>query len=154
MLLKLSYHLASVFGVGYLPKAPGTFGSLAGLLVWYFFPFWGWVPALFILGWAASWHILPYGNNKDPSFIVIDEVVGMMLTLAIIGGHQRSHLIIAFALFRFFDIVKPFPIGWLDHYFEGKGRLLASFGIMLDDVLAGIAAGVLGFFLLSYITLQ
>lgn len=153
MLLKLSRLFASVFGVGYLPKAPGTWGSVAGLLIWFFYPAFAMIPILFFLGYAATWCILPYNASKDPSFIVIDEVVGVMITLAIMGSVSLPSILIGFVLFRFFDILKPFPINWLDHYFETKGDALAAFGVMIDDVLAGVFAGILGYIALMIIKL-
>ena len=149
LLLKLSDLTASVFKVGYLPKAPGTWGSLVGLGLWYAYPAVLWIPILFVIGWGATWYILPSAPNKDPSFIVIDEVVGMMLTLMLMGRVDLKALGIGFILFRVFDIFKPFPIHWVDHYFEVKNSsALAAFGVMIDDIIAGIFAGILGSMLL------
>ena len=83
-------------------------------------------------------------DDKDPSFIVIDEVVGVMLTLIIMNAVGWRDVLVGFVLFRIYDILKPFPIGWLDQKLSERGNALASFGIMIDDILAGIMAGIAG----------
>ncbi len=132
------------FGTGWLPWAPGTWGSLAALpFAWLLLYYGG--PGLlaisafivFVLGCRLSEIALEETQTKDPGWIVVDEVVGVWLTLlavpfGLIGFAQ------AFILFRLFDIWKPWPIDWADRKLEG------GFGVMADDVLAAIyAAAVL-----------
>lgn len=133
---------ASGLGLGYLPKAPGTWGSLGALLVWWF-----WLADLSVLlqlavatvyffsGWWCSSWVTQRFQVEDASEIVADEVVGMWLALALLPQVWWLAAL-AFVLFRLFDIAKPGPIGWLDR--EVKGGL----GVMLDDVLAGIVTGI------------
>lgn len=133
---------ATVLGVGYLPIMPGTFGSLIALPLHHFLtllPLKPYALALFILGVVA---VLAAGSaekildRKDPSPVVIDEVLGMLITLA---GTPRTIpvYILGFFLFRLFDIWKPFPIGWIDRRVQG------GVGIVLDDLLAGLYANLL-----------
>ncbi len=133
---------ASGLGLGYLPKAPGTWGSLGALLVWW------WLladqpllmqlsicAAYFVSGWWCSSRIAKLFETDDAGEIVADEVVGMWLALALLP--QIWWLAgLAFVLFRWVDIAKPGPVGWLDR--EVKGGL----GVMLDDVLAGALVGI------------
>lgn len=134
--------LSTWFFVGHLPKAPGTFGSIAALpfawvLVWLGGPGLLLVAAalLFALGcWAVQIHMENSGVH-DPGFIVIDEVVGQWLTLLAAPLSPLAYLVGLIA-FRFFDILKPWPIGWLDRNFRH------AFGVMIDDVVAAIYAGM------------
>jgi phosphatidylglycerophosphatase A len=127
-------------GLGLMRPGPGTWGTIGGLPFGIFLLVFGGVPALvvaalavFALGYWASKHFEQMVREKDSSMIVIDEVAGLwiamipcVLTPASVG--------IAFVLFRFFDILKPWPISYLDKKFPGP------MGVMLDDVLAGIFA--------------
>jgi len=138
----LSRIIATFFGIGYLRPAPGTWGSLAalpiGVAVLIIF---GWQALLalslltFIIGVWASGHYAKTIDTKDPSEVVIDEVAGQWLALAFVAP-VLWEVIAAFALFRLFDIVKPWLIGRLE-------RLPGGLGIMSDDMLAGLVAGVL-----------
>lgn len=130
--------LSTWFGAGLLPKAPGTWGSLAALpFAWAITWAGGW-PALslatltvFIIGcWAADRTALSIGIS-DPGFIVIDEVAGQWLVLLATPPDLLRYLI-GFALFRLFDIAKPWPANWADR------RIKGGFGVMLDDVFAGL----------------
>ncbi len=130
--------LSTWFGVGLMPYAPGTWGSAAAIPFAYAFHLIGgpWL----VLGAAAAgfavgiWASDVYArrrNVKDPRQVVIDEVVGQWIVLAgapLVPGYYFA----AFALFRFFDIVKPWPASWADRDLAG------GLGIMLDDVIAGI----------------
>lgn len=143
---------ATVFYVGYLKPAPGTWGSLAALpLGWLIYQIGGvWlfllaIPAAYIKGHIATVIMTRGSDNHDPSEIVIDEVVGQWIALApvIIGAaHAGVSItalwpgwIVAFVLFRLFDITKPGPVGWAD-------RKDNATGVMLDDVIAGIMAAI------------
>jgi phosphatidylglycerophosphatase A len=128
------------FGSGWLPWAPGTWGSLAALPVaWLILTYGG--PgslalaslALFGAGWWAANIVARDAREKDPRWIVVDEVVGQWLTL-LAAPQSLLGYAVGFLLFRLFDIWKPWPIGWADRKLEG------GFGIMADDVLAAIYA--------------
>lgn len=132
--------LATVCGVGRIRPAPGTWGSLAALPLPLLAPA-GTDPLLlipaavlvFVVGcWAASRYQRLTGTH-DASEIVIDEVCGQWIALCLVSLSPLS-VLVGFVLFRLFDIVKPWPIRWVDRKVGG------GFGVMLDDVLAGIAA--------------
>jgi len=135
--------LATWFGTGYLPKAPGTWGSLAALPCgWLIAATWG--PVGMIIGsllvfsigvWAANVYMAKSGIS-DPGPVVIDEVAGQWLTLALVPPDFGLYLI-GFALFRIADIFKPWPAGWADRTVKG------GFGVMLDDVLAALYSGAI-----------
>lgn len=146
MILRFSYWVATVFGAGYLKPAPGTWGTIPGVLIYLFYPSYFFTALLFFVGWWGSYIILNASkeDDKDPSFIVIDEVVGIMLTLLIMNAVGWRDVLVGFVLFRIYDIIKPFPIGWLDQKLSERGNALASFGIMIDDILAGVMAGIAG----------
>lgn len=129
---------ASAFGIGYLKPAPGTWGSLAAALFWWFVlshlssPVQLGICVLyFVIGWWCSSRICARYGVKDAPQIVADEVVGMWLALALLPATWWL-VLIAFALFRLLDIAKPGPVGWLDREVGG------GLGVMADDVLAGV----------------
>jgi phosphatidylglycerophosphatase A len=131
--------LATWFGAGLIAKAPGTWGSLAALPFAWAITALGGRPLLAIAAillfpvgcWAAGQVGRALGRG-DPGCVVVDEVVGLWIVL-LAAPPGLLAWVIGFALFRLFDIVKPWPISWADR--EVKGGL----GIMLDDVLAGLA---------------
>ncbi len=133
---------ATCLGLGYFPIAPGTLTSAVIVLIYKFFlfrlswPFYLLVFALlFILGAYASHRYSVSLKREDPRSAVIDEAAGQLLALFLINP---SWILCAasFVLFRFFDILKPFPIKQVEDFPKG-------FGIMLDDVLAALYAGIL-----------
>jgi phosphatidylglycerophosphatase A len=135
--------VATLGGTGLAPRAPGTCGSLvAAMCAWLIAEAAGpaWLVAgaavLFFAGWwAASALVARLG--EDPQIIVVDEAAGQFLTLAAAPLDPRFY-IAGFVLFRFFDVVKPWPVGWADR------RIGGGFGVMLDDILAALyAASVL-----------
>mgnify|MGYP006420239237 CR=1 FL=1 len=135
--------LATWFGAGYLPKAPGTWGSLAALPFAWVIAEWsggvGLAVAVLIVFGVGLWASVGYlrlGGGEDPGPIVIDEVAGQWLTLLVVPPDLILYAI-GFLLFRLFDIWKPWPISWADQKIKG------GMGIMLDDVIAGVYAGVL-----------
>lgn len=148
---RLAYWLAVWFGAGLLPRAPGTWGSLVALAmavpILEFHGPMGLAIAIVIVMitgiWASELHQQISGGH-DRGEVVIDEVVGQWITLLPLGFFtvtrwQGVDLLLAFLLFRGFDIFKPWPIDILDRRLQG-GR-----GVMLDDVAAGLfAATVLG----------
>jgi len=140
-LKKLALFLATGMYIGYSPVAPGTLGSLLGVIICFFLSLGN--PSLYGIAlflsfsaalWAASIAKEHFGK-KDPSQIVCDEVIGNMVALFLIP-FTSLNVIIVFLLFRFFDIVKPVPIGIIDRKIEG------GFGIVFDDIAAGIYANV------------
>jgi len=128
-----------MFGVGKWGKAPGTMGSLVALPVIFGFsflnPFVYMVLSvvLIVLSIVAADQ---YGEGKDLKEIVADEFVGLMIALFLVP-HDWILWILGFVLFRFFDILKPFPISYLDKNIKG------GFGVVLDDLVAGLAANAL-----------
>jgi phosphatidylglycerophosphatase A len=144
--------LATWFGVGLMPLASGTWGSLAALPVAWLVDLYagraGLLVALavvFVAGTWASEVLVRQGKAQDPGFIVVDEVAGMFLTLAFAPPTWWGFGI-AFVLFRVADIIKPFPANWCDANVHG------GFGVMLDDVVAAIHAGITTWLLTEYIT--
>ncbi|MHC4268099.1 MAG: phosphatidylglycerophosphatase A family protein [Planctomycetota bacterium] len=151
--LKIDWIIATWFGSGLLPIAPGTWGSLAAIpfaLMFYIYtsPYIIIIAtiALFFIGVWASNNIERSAQRKDPGFIVVDEVVGQWIAmfplsfLFIFNNQDFTYFIfisisvVAFITFRIFDIWKPWPVRNIDKNISG------GLGIMLDDVIAGIYA--------------
>jgi len=136
-----SVFLATGFGVGFVPWAPGTAGSILGLFLWWEADragplFYGvFLLAAFFVGIVASGRAARVLGIQDPPMVVWDEVVGMGVTL-VSAPHTLLPFLVGFVLFRFFDIKKPYPIARLE-------RLPGGFGIMLDDVWAGVYAALI-----------
>ena len=134
----MSRFLATGFGVGYLPLVPGTWGSLLGLLLtWFFVPvsLWSiliWVLVLIIGAVVSTTAEKDLGHDARP--IVIDEIMGMGLAL-LLAPKRIVYYVIAFVLFRLFDIVKPFPARQAE-------RLPGGWGVMVDDLVAGVYANM------------
>ncbi len=132
--------IVATLGVGNLPKAPGTWGSLLALAAWLaFMPTdstiqWISIFIAFFLGCLATHFYERFYQRHDPKEVVVDEVVGMWIALTVIDGPTIVGSFMAFLLFRLFDIWKPFPIGWMDRQVPG------AFGTMVDDVAAGFMA--------------
>lgn len=133
--------LATFFGIGYLPLAPGTWASLfTAAVIYLVFPLLqgGWqtilvaLPLVFLLGIPAAAAAEKHFGRKDPRPCVIDEVAGQMTALLFIP-HNLFYFGAAFLLFRFFDIFKPFPV-------RQSESLPHGIGIMVDDLLAGAYA--------------
>ena len=131
--------IATVFGVGYAPAAPGTFGSAAGLLLWLLLPGSPLVQGLtivvlFVAGSLAGNAAEHYYGKTDPRHVVIDEVMGMMITLFLIPVGMGGALL-GFLLFRATDVIKPWPANRL----EG---LPGGWGVMADDAMAAVYANL------------
>jgi len=124
---------------GYLPKAPGTWGSMVGVAIWFWLrslplaPYFGVIAGIFVIGIIAAGAAEKIVDHGDPGLVVIDEIVGQLIALAAVPAHPLW-IILGFVFFRIFDILKPFPVGWLDGHIHG------GLGIMLDDVVAGLYA--------------
>ena len=135
--VELSEWLATCFKIGHLPIAPGTWGSLAAVIGW-----WLWLQyldplvfivliiSIFTIGVFAINIIIDHTGEKDPSRVVIDEVSGQWLGLLRLPD-GTLYIAGAFILFRFLDILKPWPIRQLE-------QLPKGWGVMLDDMLAGL----------------
>jgi phosphatidylglycerophosphatase A len=132
--------LATWFGAGLSPKAPGTVGTLASFVLWaplvlsgaHWIARLGVVLVVFVVGVVVSEAVVR-ARGEDPQLIVIDEVAGMGLTLAVAPPTTVS-LLAGFLLFRMFDITKPGPVGLADR------RVKGGLGVMLDDMIAGALA--------------
>lgn len=134
---------STFFGCGLLPFAPGTWGSLAALpIAWLVREQYGIVALIaaavlvFFIGLWASTIYVRRSSENDPAPIVIDEVAGQLLVLAV-APLQWSWFFAGLVLFRLFDIVKPWPVSWAERRFRN------GLGVMLDDILAAIYAGVI-----------
>jgi phosphatidylglycerophosphatase A len=143
-MIKLAKLISTWFGCGYSPKAPGTAGSLAALaigivlheylgFVWWQFAALAavvFIPAVWAAGVTAR-----SSGLKDPQFVVIDEVIGLWISLAGAQAYNWKSYLAAFALFRLFDIWKPPPVRQLE-------ALPGGWGINLDDLMAGVYAAL------------
>jgi phosphatidylglycerophosphatase A len=133
------HFLALGFGSGLAPKAPGTFGTLAAIPVFFLALYLDNLMYLILLAVMSITGIYICGKAAkdagvhDHGAIVWDEIVGFMITMYLIPVSWLS-VLVGFALFRFFDILKPWPISYLDKNCHG------GLGIMLDDIVAGLAA--------------
>jgi len=153
----------TMFGLGKLPKIPGTFGSLATVIVlYYFFHILNMSANIILIGLiiifiysfsAVAAHIKDK-DNKDPKEVIIDEFIGQSIPIYL---YEISHgtvkspdeaiifYAVCFVLFRFFDIAKPFPVSFFDKNFKN------SFGVIMDDVCAGfyVVLSLICFMILS-----
>ena len=131
------------FGFGLLPKAPGTWGSLAALpFAWFICSYGGYqilllaTAVIFAVGVWMSGIAAAESGAEDPGEVVIDEVAGQWLTLVVVPPDFLLYAA-GFVLFRVFDIWKPWPVSWVDRKLKG------GLGIMADDILAGVYAAVI-----------
>jgi phosphatidylglycerophosphatase A len=139
-----AFWVATWGGAGMLPKAPGTWGSLAALPCAYVIlqagAGWGLGIAILVVLAAGIWASKVYmekSKSHDPGQIVVDEVLGQWIVLMPLGAEFRPlEWLVAFGLFRFFDVLKPWPIRLADSKIKG------GFGVMFDDILAGIAGAI------------
>lgn len=138
---RLALFIATAGYAGYVPFAPGTVGSLVGLLV-YAVVYWsgsryvetGLIVGLFAVGVWAGTHAERHFGGIDPAPVVIDEVVGILITVAFIPIGWAGALV-GFVLFRIFDVIKPFPARRLE-------SLHGGLGVMADDAMAAVYANV------------
>ncbi len=143
MLIRWLATAVATLGVGKIPKAPGTWGSLLAVLVWKAI-----MPVnltiqlvsivvAFIMGWVATRYYEKFYDKHDPKEVVIDELVGMWMVMVVFTLSSLPSwmdVALGFLLFRLFDIWKPFPVGWIDR------RVPGAFGTMIDDVAAAVMA--------------
>jgi len=129
------------FYIGHIPYAPGTFGTIPGIFLCYVLSNLYTVAAAVVVAGFIALSIGIAGKSarilgaKDPGCIVIDEIAGMAVTLLWLPFNLYS-VVAGFILFRLFDILKPWPVGYLDRNLSG------GFGIVMDDVAAGILANI------------
>lgn len=151
------YLLAYGFGSGLAPRAPGTFGTLAGVVVYLLLtPAWDWLywlitAGLLVIGIFVCGYTARKLGVEDPAAINWDELVGYLVTMAVVPqALQLSRgwlwMLLGFVLFRVFDILKPWPIRWFDRNVKG------GLGIMLDDVVAAIPAAAILFIVMRIVT--
>ncbi len=136
--MTLSRLIASGFCSGYAPRAPGTAGSLAALavgavLLWCGH---GWLALAVLVAAGAGMWAIGAAATGDPGWVVIDEFAGQWLAMLALARATPLGLLLAFALFRLFDIAKPGPVGWID-------RRHGPWAVMGDDLAAGAMTAVL-----------
>ncbi|MEQ1885982.1 MAG: phosphatidylglycerophosphatase A [Bryobacteraceae bacterium] len=138
--LRIAKPLATWFGCGYVPKGPGTAGSIGAVIVGVLLAHYVgaepmtffWLAALFLRPavWAAD-KLAEESGNTDPQIVVIDEVIGLWVTVIGATSLNWKSWLLALLLFRIFDIWKPFPVRRLE-------KLHGGLGIVMDDVMAGV----------------
>ena len=154
---RLQLLIATFFGAGFSPVVPGTVGSLAALPVAFLllhmeiFPATLIVTGLYVFGlWPAN-HLEKVSGQHDAQIIVIDEVVGVCVTALLLSwwllgvADPYLLLLLSFLSFRFFDVLKPWPIGWIDRTVDG------GVGVMIDDLVAALMGAMAvagGYFIL------
>ena len=149
MIRTLNTLFVTMFGLGKIPKIPGTFGSLASIILLYIFfhildlssnSILIFLIIIFIFSFSAVAIYIKDNENKDPKEVIIDEFIGQSIPIylyEISHGTEKTSdeaiifYVICFVLFRFFDILKPFPVSYFDKNFKN------SFGVIMDDVCAG-----------------
>jgi phosphatidylglycerophosphatase A len=127
--------IATFFGVGYLPLIPGTFGSMVGLIIFFYvnksiFLYGSFVVSLLFLGFLSAGKAERILGQKDHRAIIIDEIAGMLLSLIFVPFDLKL-IFIGFFLFRLLDTLKPYPAGKIQN-------LAGSIGVMGDDIIAGL----------------
>ena len=134
--------IATCFGLGRVPLAPGTWGSLITLPIGWYSASWlgpGWLFAtvviVFVVGWWAADIYARRNDMEDPAEVVVDEVAGQLVALAVVPI-DLAYYAAAFVLFRIADIWKPWPISFAEQ------RIGGGLGIMVDDILAGGCAAI------------
>ena len=131
---------SSVFFIGYLPLVPGTFGSIAGVGLFYLLKgatgvtYFLFIFCIIVLGLFTSGRTEKLLGKKDPGCIVIDEVAGMLIALNFIP-YDFKIIFLAFLFFRILDTLKPYPAGWLQNRH-------GAVGVMGDDLIAGIYTNI------------
>lgn len=145
--------VSTVFGLGFTPKMPGTIGALVGVFLYipaFLMPEGAAVflalaelAAVFVLAALAVPRVLKATGLRDPSYVVVDEVAGMLCALSLVSP-DFIRVMLAFGFFRLLDIAKPFPVGRLE-------RLPGTWGVMADDAAAGVLAGLLTLLVMRFV---
>ena len=155
---KIALVIATYFGLGLSPKAPGTVGSVGTIplafVLAYFFGIYGIVIAAiltFVVGTLATDVIIRDQEEKDPGKVVVDEVVGQLLAFTFVADSMLYHnlqnwwiYLLGLAAFRFFDICKMGPVKWFD------SKMKNAVGVMMDDVCAGLMGGAVVWGIVAY----
>lgn len=139
MLDRLKLALVSFGFLGCSPFAPGTVGTLGGVLIAWLLRDTAWFPLWALLACLVLYAVTQplgewserYAGRKDPGIFVVDEVIGYLVTILWMKGPSPTALIVAFFVFRFFDITKPWPCRRME-------KIGGGHGILLDDVFAGV----------------
>ena len=157
MLKKINFLFVTLFGIGKIKIIPGSFGSLATtLFLFLLFHFLNSSPVIILISVIIIFFISLYAvnifikdlDNKDPKEVVVDEFIGQSIPICLYeiaykGAKETNEVLtsyfIMFILFRIFDIVKPYPVSYYDKNFKN------SFGVIMDDVVAGIYALIVVF---------
>lgn len=154
---KIAEFIATYCGLGLSPKAPGTVGSIGTIplafLLAYFFGIYGIIVAailLAVIGIIATDVLIRNQEEKDPGKVVIDEVVGQLLSFVLVTEylyHKLDYIYIyplGLLAFRFFDICKMGPVKWFDR------KMKNAYGVMMDDVCAGLFAAIVVWIVVTY----
>ena len=135
-----SKYFSTLFGIGLIPIAPGTFGSIFAIFIWYIFINFisiFYFIILFAIILSVSFYItgiyLEKYTRKDPSEVIIDEFIGQSIPLLFVFNLNAFEVLVAFVSFRFFDICKIYPINKAE-------EIDGSYGVIIDDIIAGIYA--------------
>lgn len=155
---KIALIIATYFGLGLSPKAPGTVGSIGTIplafALTYFFGAYGIIVAavlIAIIGIYATDVLIRDQEEKDPGKVVVDEVVGQLLAFLFVADSLQHNLqnwwlyLVGLAAFRFFDICKMGPVKWFD------SKMKNAVGVMMDDVCAGLMAAVVVWGVQTYV---
>lgn len=155
MKLAIAEVIATSFYAGYVPKAPGTAGAAAGVLLVFLLHHFAHFTPLHLLGfivlslvpavWATNC-LIDAMQTKDPQCVVVDEVLGQMLAFLTAKLDQPASYLLAFVLFRIFDIWKPFPVNLLE-------KLPRGMGVIADDLMAGLYAALVIYLLRNFLNL-
>lgn len=156
---KMAEIVATYFGLGLFPKAPGTIGSFGTLPIAFVLAYYTGIYGIligaiicFVAGVLATDVIIRGQEEKDPGKVVIDEVVGQLLAFCLVCDYlyqNTQHLwiyLIGFAAFRFFDICKMGPVKWFD------SKMKNAYGVMMDDVCAGLMAAFTVYLFVQFFT--
>ena len=133
---RIAYLLLSIFNIGYISLLPGTIASFVSALFWYFFMPNNWIIQIIFIASIASIGIFAYQlvkndlDNKDPQYIVLDELVGMWIALILVP-YRFDYFLIAFLLFRYFDILKP-------SFIYRSQKIEGSLSVFIDDIISGV----------------
>ena len=137
-MIKLTKYLVTLFGIGLIPYAPGTLGSIFAIFVWYLsislfniYFFYTIIILVFLSSFILVDIYLKFHKKEDPSEIIIDEFIGQSIPLIFLLQYNIYEVLLAFCAFRFFDIYKIYPVNKAENI---KG----STGVIMDDIVAGI----------------